>query len=91
MRIIDTSYHIVPSGDNCVVELEYDLTDKLLEGYIFTSFITYRIDYTSSHAYQQVTVTDITSAKSTARIFCATNINFVIRIVAIIVKANCYD
>ena len=74
-----------------MVELEYDLSDKLLEGYVFSTFVTHLINYTNSHAYQQVTVTDATSAKSTARIFCATNIDFELRIIAIIVKANCYD
>ena len=74
-----------------MVELQYDLSDKLLEGYIFTSFVSHIINYTNTYQYQQVTVTNATAYKSTARIFCATNVDFELKIMAIIVKANCYD
>lgn len=89
-RVASKNYTVTPTAEKSVIELPYDLTDVIPEGYTATSLIIGIVHYTNSHAYQQVTVTDVVYVSGTARLMVETKIQFSLRIVILCYKNEAF-
>ena len=81
-------YDIRPTVSNSVVDLNYDISDLILPGYIISQIVDVKVLYTDSHRYQQVTITNLSSQSATAKIMCLNTVPFKIRIYALIYRKS---
>ena len=90
-RTATKSYMITPSAAKSVINLSYDLSDIILDGYSASDIIITSVNYTGSHLYQQVTVTDANSELSgTARIMAETTAEFSLRFTVLLYKKSAF-
>lgn len=88
IKIVFKDYEIRPTVSNSVVNLNYDISDLVLPGYIISEIVDVKVLYTDSHRYQQVTITDLSSQSATAKIMCLNAVPFKIRIYALIYRKS---
>lgn len=86
--IVFKDYDIRPTVSNSVVDLNYDISDLILPGYIISQIVDVKVLYTDSHRYQQVTITNLSSQSATAKIMCLNTVPFKIRIYALIYRKS---
>lgn len=90
-RTATKSYMITPSAAKSVINLSYDLSDIILDGYSASDIIITSVNYTGSHLYQQVTVTDANGKLSgTARIMAETTAEFSLRFTVLLYKKSAF-
>lgn len=81
-------YDIRPTVSNSVVDLNYDISDLILPGYIISQIVDVKVLYTDGHRYQQVTIANLSSVTATAKIMCLNTVPFKIRIYALIYRKS---
>lgn len=87
IKIKSKSYNIKPTAANSVVELKYDLSDLVDEGYVESILINIEVLYTDSVAYQQVTVT-CSRDSNIARFMCLNTVPFTVRFYLMIYRKS---
>ena len=91
-RTATKSYTITPSAAKSVINLSFDLSDIILDGYSASDIIVTSVNYTGSHEYQQVTITDANSQLTgTARIMAETTVEFSIRFTVLLYKKSAFN
>ena len=86
------SYFITPSAEKSIINLSYDLSDIILDGYNASDLIIPTINYTDTHRYQQVTITDANGGiNGTANIMAETMIPFSIRFTIVLYKTSAFN
>ena len=91
-RITSKSYFITPSAEKSVINLNYDLSDIILDGYNVSDLIVPTINYTDAHRYQQVTITDANGGiTGTANIMAETMIPFSLRFAIVLYKTSAFN
>ena len=88
IKVVYKDYYITPTANNSVVDLTYDITDLVEEGYVPSQIIDVKVLYTDSYRYQQVTITNLSSSSATAKIMCLTTTPFKIRIYVLIYRKS---
>lgn len=88
IMIVYKDYDIIPTANNSVVNLTYDISELILSGYIISQIVDVKVLYTDSHRYQQVTITNLSSQSATAKIMCLNTVPFKIRIYALIYRKS---
>lgn len=88
IKIVYKDYDITPTANNSVVDLKYDLSDLLEDGYIPSQIVDVKVLYTDSYKYQQVTITNLSSIAATAKIMCLNTTSFKIRIYLLIYRES---
>lgn len=86
--IVFKDYEIRPTVSNSVVDLNYDISDLILPGYVISQIVDVKVLYTDSYRYQQVTITNLSSQSATAKIMCLNTVPFKIRIYALIYRKS---
>lgn len=89
-RTATKSYIITPSAAKSVINLSYDLSDIILDGYSASGIIITSVNYTNSYLYQQVTVTDANGKSGTARIMAETTAEFSLRFTVLLYKKSAF-
>ena len=91
-RTATKSYIITPSAAKSVINLSFDLSDVILDGYSASDIIVTSVNYTDSHLYQQVTITDANgNLTGTARIMAETTVEFSIRFTILLYKNSAFN
>lgn len=88
IKIMYKDYEIRPTVSNSVVDLNYDISDLILPGYVMSQIVDVKVLYTDSLRYQQVTITNLNTQSATAKIMCLNTIPFKIRIYALIYRKS---
>ena len=88
IMIVYKDYDIIPTANNSVVNLTYDISELILSGYIISQIVDVKVLYTDSHRYQQVTIANLSSVTATAKIMCLNTVPFKIRIYALIYRKS---
>ena len=88
IKVVYKDYYITPTANNSAVDLTYDITDLVEEGYVPSQIIDVKVLYTDSYGYQQVTITNLSSSTATAKIMCLNTTPFKIRIYVLIYRES---
>ena len=88
IMIVYKDYDVRPTVSNSVVDLNYDISDLILPGYIISQIVDVKVLYTDGHRYQQVTIANLSSVTATAKIMCLNTVPFKIRIYALIYRKS---